>query len=65
MIVSEPIVIAGGVAGIAVGVKTDVLGAYTSSVWESEVCSASTVVEEPEPSVMVEPAARVEPEIMY
>ena len=30
-----------------------------------DVCKARTVFEEPEPKVMVEPKARVEPEMMY
>lgn len=59
---------AGGIV-VVVGsgvVNTDVLGAKTSAVSPPDVCSARTVVEEPEPSVMDgPPGERVEPEMVY
>ena len=55
--VSLPMIRAGVRAGE--GLRAEVLPPTMSCVWLLLVCNAMTVVEEPEPMVMVPPGARV------
>ena len=64
VMVCEPIVRATGSVPAAEGTR-EVLGPNTTAVEPLDVWSARTVVEVPEPRVMLEPGARVWPDTMY
>ena len=59
-----PSTVTGG-ATVAAGNRLEVLVPYTRAVLPLDVCSASAVVEEPEPRITVEPGVSVSPDTMY
>lgn len=64
VMVCEPMMKAAGSVPVAEG-RREVLGPKTTAVEPLDVWSARTVVEVPEPRVMLEPGARVWPDTMY